>query len=135
MALINWSDSMSVRVAEVDKQHQKLIALINELHDAMRAKKGKEVLGKVIDGLIHYTKTHFSYEEKYFDQFNYPETTTHKKEHNGFVKKVVDFKQGFDDGRTFLSIEITTFLKDWLLKHIQGTDKRYSSFFNEKGLK
>jgi hemerythrin len=50
------------------------------------------------------------------------------------VKKVKDFKEGFDDGRMMLSIEIIDFMKDWLLNHIQGSDKKYSALFNEKGL-
>ncbi len=62
-------------------------------------------------------------------------TVTHKKEHDDFVAKVVNFKKGLEDGRLFLSTEITDFLKDWLVKHIQGTDQKYSSFFQEKGLK
>jgi hemerythrin len=45
MALIQWNDSLSVNVVEIDKQHQKLVRMINELNDAMRQGKGKEALG------------------------------------------------------------------------------------------
>jgi hemerythrin len=55
MALIAWSDSISVQVAEIDQQHKKLIAMINELSAAMKAGKGNEVLGKIADSLIGYT--------------------------------------------------------------------------------
>ncbi len=135
MAFINWNDSLSVNVVVIDLQHKKLIAMINDLAEAMKQGKGKDIVGKIIYRLFNYTATHFSNEEKYFDQFNYPETATHKKAHDGFVKKITDFKQGFDEDRILLSLEIMNFLKDWLVKHIQGTDKKYSSFFNEKGLK
>jgi hemerythrin len=59
MALITWNDSLSVKVAEIDEQHKKLIAMINELNDAMRLGKGKDVLGKIVNGLVTYTTTHF----------------------------------------------------------------------------
>ncbi len=135
MALIQWDGSFSVKVAEIDQQHQKLVSMINELNDAMRQGKGKDVLGKIINGLISYTATHFNTEEKYFDRFGYPETDSHKKEHVAFVKKVSEFKNGFEQGKLGLSIEVMNFLSDWLKNHIKLTDMKYSKFFNEKGLK
>lgn len=135
MALITWNDSLSVNVAEIDQQHKKLINMINELNDAMRAGKGKDVLGKIVTNLISYTETHFKTEEKYFAQFNYPDTDNHKREHAAFVQKVTGFKNGFEEKRLTLTIEVMNFLSDWLKNHIMGTDKKYSHFFNEKGLK
>jgi hemerythrin len=35
MAFITWNDSMSVRIAEIDKQHQCLIEHVNRLHDSI----------------------------------------------------------------------------------------------------
>ena len=135
MALINWNDSFSVNVAKIDQQHQKLVSMINELNDAMKQGKGKDVLGKIINGLISYTANHFKTEEMYFEQFGYSETDSHKKEHSVFVQKVSEFKDGFEKGKLSLSIEVMNFLSDWLQNHIKGTDKKYSQFFNEKGLK
>lgn len=135
MALIQWNDSFSVNVVEIDRQHQKLVGMINDLTDAMRQGKSKDILGKIINGLIGYAVTHFRAEEKYFDQFGYPETNSHKKEHSYFTKKIAEFKAGFDAGKLGLSIEVMDFLSNWLQDHIKGVDKKYGPFFNEKGLK
>ena len=135
MALITWNDSLSVNVAEIDRQHKKLIDMINELNDAMKVGKGKEVLGKIVSGLVSYTVTHFKTEERYFDQLGYPETDSHKKEHVAFVEKVTDLKNKFETRNLLLTIEVMDFLSDWLRGHIMGTDKKYSGFFNENGLK
>ena len=135
MALIEWTDSLSVNVAEIDRQHKKLIAMINDLNDAMRQGQGKDVAGKIINGLISYTETHFSTEEKYFDRFGYPEADGHKKEHAAFVQKVSEFNNGFEKGKLGLSIELMRFLSDWIKNHIMIVDKKYGPFFNEKGLK
>jgi hemerythrin len=135
MSLIIWDSSLSVNVAEIDTQHQKLVNMINELHDAMRSGKGKDVLGKIITGLISYTDSHFKVEEKYFAQFRYPDAASHIKEHTAFVKKVSDFQHDFEAGRLTVSIDTLYFLRDWLQGHIKGTDKKYSSFFHEKGLR
>ena len=109
--------------------------MINELNDAMKQGKGKDILGKIVNGLISYTATHFKTEENYFERFGYPDANQHKKEHIAFVQKVSDFKNGFEKGKLSLSIEVMNFLSDWLQNHIKGTDKKYSQFFNGKGLK
>lgn len=134
MPLIEWMDDLSVNVKELDDEHKKLISLINELHDAMRERKTKETLKKIIDGLISYTGTHFAHEEKYFVQFNYNKTLVHKKLHKDFVTKVLEFKKGFEEDRMMLSMDIMNFLKDWLTMHIKGSDKEYSALFNENGI-
>lgn len=135
MAMITWSDTLSVNVGEIDTQHKKLVVMINELYEAMKVGKGKEVTGKILVGLVSYTATHFNQEEKYFTKFGYPDADNHKKEHAAFVKKVTDFKNEFETGKVTLTIEVMNFLSDWLFKHIKITDKKYSKFFNEKGLK
>jgi len=55
MALMQWNDSLSVNVGMIDKQHQKLVGMINELNDAMRQGKGKDILGKTLNELVAYT--------------------------------------------------------------------------------
>ncbi|MCP4213100.1 MAG: hemerythrin family protein, partial [bacterium] len=57
-----------------------------------------------------------------------------KKSHALFVEKVVDFQQKQADGRLMLSMEIMSFLKNWLKDHIMGEDKKYTTCFHENGL-
>lgn len=134
MSLITWEESYSVKITLIDTQHKKLIGLINALHDAMKERKAKEVLGAIIDELANYTIDHFKVEEKYFDEFKYLKATQHIKEHTNFVSKVAAFKDDFDNGKMMLSMEVIDFLKDWLLNHIKKTDMAYSDFFIEHGL-
>lgn len=134
MPLIQWNHNLSVQVNELDNQHKKLIQMINDLQDAMRAGKGKDVVGKILNELVRYTVDHFSTEEKYFDRFDYPDMAAHMDEHARFVKEVAGFKKEFEEGRIGLTIKLMNFLSDWLQKHIMGSDKKYGPFFNEKGL-
>lgn len=134
MALINWDDSFSVKVAEIDSQHKKLVQLINDINDAMKQGKGKEVIGNVLNELINYTAVHFKTEEKYFDQLNYTETATHKLEHSNLVKKVVEFRTEFQNGRQSMTIDVLNFLVTWLKNHILIEDMKYSKFFNANGI-
>ena len=134
MTFMRWNTNLSVNVAEIDEQHRHLVSFLNDLNASMKEGKGKDALAEIVNGLILYTKTHFATEEKYFDKFGYPEAISHKREHELFVEKVAQFKKDFDAGSKLVSIPILSFLRDWLVNHINGSDMKYSSFFNEKGL-
>lgn len=134
MAFIEWDDSLSVNIREIDEQHKTLVNMINQLSDAMTKGKGRTVIGEIIAGLAAYTVTHFQTEEKYFDRFHYPDAEKHKREHEAFVKKVTDFKTAFDSGKVTLSVDVLIFLSNWLTGHIKGTDMEYSVFFIKNGL-
>ena len=135
MALMEWSEDLSVNVEQIDREHQLLVGMINELNDAMRWGKGKQILGSILDGLIGYAGSHFRTEENYFDKFGYPQANAHKKEHSDFVAKVCALRTGFENGKLGVTIEVLFFMSDWLRNHIEGSDKEYGPFFNAKGLK
>ena len=135
MPLFTWTENMSVGVARIDQEHQKLIELINLLHSEMAAGKSNEVMGKVLGDLIAYTKGHFAMEEGLFRTYAYPQATEHKKEHDALTKKVVDLQGEFKAGKTFIGTPTLAFLRDWLTQHILKQDMSYKLFFASKGLK
>ena len=135
MPLLTWNDSLETGVKQFDDQHQKLVGMVNELFDGMQAGKGKETLGPVLDGLIAYTGTHFKDEERLMQQHGYPKLAAHQKEHADLVAKVVEVQQKYHAGASaLLGMEVMNFLKNWLINHIQGTDKEYGPYFNSKGV-
>ncbi|MBT1074831.1 bacteriohemerythrin [Geobacter grbiciae] len=134
MALITWNDSLSVKVKQFDDQHKKLVEMLNQLFDAMKAGKGSLVVGDILKQLIAYTQTHFAAEERLMKQYGYADLEIHKKEHNALVVQVLDLQKQFQDGKAVLTQNVMTFLRDWLSKHIQGDDKKYGVFFNGKGV-
>ena len=135
MAYIEWNSNISVNIMEIDNQHKKLIEVINELHDSMIKGKSKDILNGLLNDLTNYTVEHFGLEEYYMDKFNYINSSIHKKEHKDFIKKVAEYHNDLKNGKFLLSVQVMNFLKDWLINHIQGSDKKYSEFFIEKGYK
>ncbi len=133
--LMEWSDQLSVGIRLVDDQHRVLVDLVNELHAAMRARKSDAVLVGVLERLKEYTVKHFAQEEEYFDRYGYPETSAHKEAHRKLVQQVLDFEAALKSGKAKVTMDIMRFLKDWLVNHIMGTDKRYAPFLNEKGVR
>lgn len=130
MAIFVWNDLLSVGVPEFDAQHKKLFGMMNALHDAMAKGQGREILKPILDGLVDYTQTHFAAEERRMQQCGYPAYLQHKVQHDALVRKVNDLKKRFEAGQSTLTVEILNFLKDWLVNHIQGTDKKYAPFLS-----
>jgi hemerythrin len=134
MNLINWTNDLSVNIRPIDEEHKKLISMVNELHSAMGSGKGKEAMGKVLAGLVDYTKTHFATEERLMEKYAYIGFLNHKAQHDALTKQVMDLYAKFQEGKTMVTVEVMNFLKDWLTKHIQDSDKKYGPFLNSKGI-
>ncbi|MFH0730004.1 MAG: bacteriohemerythrin [Pseudomonadota bacterium] len=135
MAFFEWKYDYSVGIAKIDDQHKVLVGFLNDLYDSMMAGKGKETLDAVLINLVEYTKTHFATEESLMKLYEYPDYEVHKQKHDKLTGYVLELKQKFDSGQISNPIQITNFLKDWLGKHIMGTDKRYGPFLNAKGVR
>lgn len=134
--IIRWDDNTySIGIDEIDDQHKNLVELINQLNEASLTGKTEIEIGDTIRKMYYYTDYHFETEENYFRKFNYPETTTHLKEHKLFLKKVLQFRREYEDGGELIFDEVFSFLKNWLLNHILVSDKKYVALFKENGVK
>ena len=134
MNFIKWKDSFSVGIPSIDDQHKKLVQIINHLFSEFSKGITDEFLNEIIKELEKYTVYHFSYEEKFMELYNYAGYKDHKAEHNLFIKKIKNYKETLSKDNKKEVIDFLTFLKNWLLKHIMGTDKQYMKLFQEKGM-
>jgi hemerythrin-like metal-binding protein len=66
--------------------------MINDLHEAMRQGRGKEVIGRLLDALVDYTGYHFNVEEKAFDTHGYPHAVTHKRAHAELMRTAAELQ-------------------------------------------
>lgn len=122
MGLFAWTDDLKVGHRGIDDDHQKLVAMVNELHDAMQAGRGNDVVGKVLDKLVAYTGEHFAREETEMQRIKYPRYLAHKQEHDKLLAEVGALQKSFASGQSMLTLKVSKFLKDWLLTHIKQTD-------------
>ncbi|SMC22961.1 hemerythrin-like metal-binding domain protein [Desulfacinum hydrothermale DSM 13146] len=121
-----WTDEYSVGDFDLDRQHKRLFALVNQLAHAMRQGQGKKVLEPIVGELVDYTQTHFEDEERAMERCGYPDLAAHRETHAKFVQKVQEVVDKFQKGEVGLSFEVLEFLETWLKKHILGTDCQYA---------
>jgi hemerythrin len=132
---VKWKDEYSVGIESIDTQHKKLLNLINSLQTAVYFSTGEQFEHEAMDALVDYTKTHFSYEEGLMEQNGYPDFEPHKLLHQQMIAKVEAVLSEYQQDKDTAMKNATVFLRDWLINHINGTDKQYSSFLIEKGVK
>lgn len=126
--MIRWTTEFSVDVPELDKEHQFLFTALNDFYEGLRLGAPKENLSKLIDNLISYTQMHFAHEERILLLAGYSGLTNHKKEHQEFIERAIEFQKKFNDGKLLVSLEVTGFIKDWILNHILNEDTKYTPF-------
>jgi len=134
LSMFEWSNDYSVGIGSIDAQHQNLFRIVGELFAAMSAGQGKAVLARTLDRLIQYTASHFAHEERLMGLHGYPDLAAHKAEHDALTKKVLQFQTDYQSGHAALTTRLFLFLKDWLVIHIQGTDRKYAPYLIRKAV-
>ncbi|CAK0767943.1 hemerythrin [Azospirillaceae bacterium] len=130
---LRWNDRLSVHHTEIDDDHRKLFDLFNELSKAMHAGHAKKIISHILNQLIEYTAMHFKREEDVMRTVNYPDLEEHLKEHRAFVAKALAVRDRFVATNTgSLAIETLEFVKDWLINHIQKSDRAYAPYLQRK---
>lgn len=130
MALLDWCERYSVNSPVMDQQHRKLFALVNELHEAMKEGRAKDMTARALDDLVAYTRTHFAAEERTMAAIAYPDLAAHVAEHRKLTDTVEKLNREVKAGSMGLTVELMEFLQHWLTNHIMQVDRKYAPFLN-----
>jgi hemerythrin-like metal-binding protein len=123
---IEWEPYLATDIRSIDEQHKKLVDLINDVYNGYQSGLDHNKQADTLDALLQYTVKHFEHEENIFDRISYGHTREHKLEHAALVKKAVEVQTAFKSSATNeLSQDTMVFLRNWIINHIMGTDKKY----------
>jgi len=131
---VAWKEDYSVGIETIDDDHKKLLTLINNLQTAVYYPTGEAFERQALKELVDYTKYHFEREEKMMLDNEYPDYGPHKAQHEAMIAKVQAFCKAYEQDPEGTVQEMTTFLRDWLLKHINGTDQKYCAHLHSRGV-
>lgn len=138
--LITWKPEYSVNIAEIDKQHQKLVSLLSDMLDVTNRDDDFDHYDEIIaifDELSDYTVKHFAFEEELLRKYNYSamDMKIHELEHSSFIRKVVQIRQqDLDKNEQGILGDTIKFLVGWIEQHILDTDQKYAPFLIENGV-
>lgn len=130
---IEWSDTLSVGVDEIDEQHKGLAAMVNEMSVAIEGGWGKEARDQILVRLIEYTRVHFATEESLMSISSYAGLKAHKKQHENLIEIVKSYIKKYNEDPNASSYDLLFFLKKWLVDHIMKDDKAMGDYLVKVG--
>lgn len=105
-----------------DFQHKQLIDLFEQIKQAKKNQKDKNLYRYTVAFLAMYVNHHFRLEEEYMKKYNYPDTKTHIDEHQNFIKELKEFRVDNYDYSQEGSDDLVSRMGEWILDHILGDD-------------
>lgn len=127
-----WKQQYSVGIDLIDDQHRYLINLIDRIDTAIEENDSIVIVQTVLDMKL-YSEIHFVEEEELMRNAEYPGFEHHVKLHQQFIEKTDMFLDEIEQTPLAATAEISTYLKNWLVLHIQRADSLYAQFIREKG--
>ncbi|SDB92203.1 bacteriohemerythrin [Acinetobacter boissieri] len=120
---ISWSSNFETGIDVIDEQHKRILYYINDI-DEVCFTHDREKIKDILDNIIDYTQSHFTFEESLQQEAGYQFSVPHKKVHDLFIKKIEDYRLRFLKGET-IEEDLYQVLTKWLINHIKHDDADY----------
>lgn len=132
MTIIAWKEVYETGILALDNEHRELVAAVNRLFEAVRDKRGDEMLTETLVKLEDYVLKHFQNEERLLEQYKYPDIENHRQAHVELIAAVVEMKERSFAEKETLAKDLLKFLRTWILDHIVEVDKKYGPFLEAR---
>ncbi|HHY15540.1 MAG TPA: hemerythrin family protein [Firmicutes bacterium] len=130
---MRWSSDLEIGIPLLDEQHKTWFERAEQLFEAGKQRRAKEVIGELLEFLDQYTKKHFAQEEQYMLSIGYPGYEAQKKAHEGFIQRLAELSKNYDDsgGSVTVIINANKIVIDWLIGHISRMDRKIADYVRE----
>jgi hemerythrin-like metal-binding protein len=132
---LEWSDSLSVCVMQIDEQHKKLVEAVNELNSKLQAGSSQEEQKKAIEEIVYLASDNMRLEEEMMQEFHFPGFKAHLLLHAEVAAVLLKLRWQFEQAGFVLTNEIIAVLMSCLRSHIRDVDRRYAACFNGNGVR
>ncbi len=131
--LLTWQNKFNIGIDEADRQHKKMLDMMNDVHIMSANKRSNQAIAQSLNALIDYTEIHFTWEEGLFSSYGYPQTEQHHNIHNKLLDDIRLHQKNIETANEQQIKRELESLNEWLIKHIEYSDRDYAKFLKEKG--
>jgi hemerythrin-like metal-binding protein len=130
---INWSNSLSVGVPEIDEEHQQFVARVNELNRAIVEGKDKSTVERLLDLMLMEATHHFWHEQQLLAQWKYPQRAAHAAKHAQLTAQFDRVMKEFEQADVSFTWALKGLhIKQLLVDHLLHEDMKYRDFLRRK---
>ncbi len=84
---MKWVPDYNTGIDVIDDQHKRILDYINEI-DEIGAGTDHARIKQILNNIIDYTQSHFTFEESLQEEAGYKYRVPHKRVHDLFIKKL-----------------------------------------------
>jgi hemerythrin len=128
--LLNWRVQYQVGDLSVDRQHQEMFKLFNNLCALFIEQESNEVILPVIEEFIGCAKQHFADEEQLMERIDFLNRQEHKLKHEELLLEISRVAAEIHEGKQLLSAGLLVFLREWILIHILSEDMQFKPYLD-----
>lgn len=129
-----WKSEYTVHITVIDEQHKKFLNIINTLKLIINDNSCKEKVSGIFFQLAYLIDHFFIKEEIYFNDLKYPNFDQHKKQHNLFIQRIIQFQKDLESNKPDLCLDIYHYLESWFDEHILKYDKEAVEYLRNGGV-
>lgn len=133
MGDFKWDESFDLGHKEIDSDHRKFLELLHDCYLDSCSFGNERVDPLIIRKIKTYMARHFSYEEEVMRSCGYPDLERHAKLHRYFEEKVSELEMCKKIAGDHRTESMSSFLRDWFLKHVLEEDKKYALYLKNHG--
>lgn len=134
---IHWRDDYQIGVADIDRDHQSLLMMMNELIAAVRSGDAGRNIKELLVAIAKDVRQHFDFEETLMIEHQYPFAAEHTAQHTAYRNSINRLLCDLDihrEKRDYLALRINRLMVEWLVNHTIQIDRHLARYLKERGV-
>ena len=123
MAYFEWTNTLAIGHAQIDKQHEQLLRLCGAVIEPLIKSAELKPDSAQLQTLIDFAQEHFAFEEGLMRSAGYPHAARHAKDHASLLEELRTYRDKQQQDENTNPVGLISYLWGWLNLHIDSADR------------
>jgi hemerythrin len=127
-----FTDNLKFGVAAIDRQHQRMVQIVNHLLLAVTDGALGETEDHLLDELVQLAERNFRTEEEWMRRCNYENGDLHAESHEHLLEELVGLRDGLFTRHEHVNRKVVFFVRRWLEQHLLHSDRELAEAIRDQ---